>query len=96
MEALADWQCVALPKQEYSAAQKREADKNSGCWRSTKRQPDTSIHYCGMTVENMHPRLFPEKNCLRSIMKSLVWDISDQYSDDLYRYLRSKGYEERS
>ena len=39
--------------------------KNSGCWRSTKRQPDTSIHYCGMTVENMHSLISRKENCLR-------------------------------
>lgn len=63
MEALADRAGVALPKQEYSAAQKREADKNNGCWRSTKRQPDTSIHYCGMTMENTHSLIFRKENC---------------------------------
>lgn len=65
MEALADRAGVALPKQEYSAAQKREADKNSGCWRSTKRQLDTSIHYCGMIMENTHSPIFRKENCLR-------------------------------
>mgnify|MGYP000576873482 FL=1 len=39
--------------------------KNSGCWRSTKRQPDIFIHYCGMTVENMHSLISRKENCLR-------------------------------
>ena len=49
--------------------------KNSGCWRSTKRQPDIFIHYCGMTVENMHSLISRKENCLRRPWKSLVWDI---------------------
>ena len=65
MEALADRAGVALPKQEYSPHRRERQIKNSGCWRSTKRQPDIFIHYCGMTVENMHSLISRKENCLR-------------------------------
>ena len=65
MEALADRAGVALPKQEILPHRRERQIKNSGCWRSTKRQPDIFIHYCGMTVENMHSLISRKENCLR-------------------------------
>ena len=67
MEALADRAGVELPKQEYTSAQRQEADKRA--------------------------RLL-EINKEAETMQKFGLGYSDQYSDDLYRYLRKKGYED--
>lgn len=65
MEALADRQVLPCQSRNILPHRRERQIKNSGCWRSTKRQPDIFIHYCGMTVENMHSLISRKENCLR-------------------------------
>lgn len=65
MEALADRRVLPCPSRNILPHRRERQIKNSGCWRSTKRQPDIFIHYCGMTVENMHSLISRKENCLR-------------------------------
>lgn len=65
MEALADRRVLPCQSRNILPHRRERQIKNSGCWRSTKRQPDIFIHYCGMTVENMHSLISRKENCLR-------------------------------
>ena len=94
MEALADRAGVALPKQEYSAAQKREADKKQRLLEINKE----AARYFYTLLRNDHGKhalaYFQKRELSEETMKKFGLGYSDQYSDDLYRYLRSKGYED--
>lgn len=94
MEALADRAGVALPKQEYSAVQKREADKKQRLLEINKE----AARYFYTLLRNDHGKhalaYFQKRELSGETMKKFGLGYSDQYSDDLYRYLRSKGYED--
>ena len=94
MEALADRAGVALPKQEYSAAQKREADKKQRLLEINKE----AARYFYTLLRNDRGKhalaYFQKRELSEETMKKFGLGYSDQYSDDLYRYLRSKGYED--
>lgn len=94
MEALADRSGVALPKQEYSAAQKREADKKQRLLEINKE----AARYFYTLLRNDRGKhalaYFQKRELSEETMKKFGLGYSDQYSDDLYRYLRSKGYED--
>ena len=94
MEALADRVGVALPKQEYTKEQKREADKKQRLLDINKE----AARYFYMLLRNDRGKnalaYFKKRELSDETMKKFGLGYSDQYSDDLYRYLRSKGYEE--
>lgn len=94
MEALADRAGVALPKQEYSAVQKREADKKQRLLEINKE----AARYFYTLLRNDRGKhalaYFQKRELSEETMKKFGLGYSDQYSDDLYRYLRSKGYED--
>lgn len=94
MEALADRAGVALPQQEYTKEQKREADKKQRLLDINKE----AARYFYMLLRNDRGRnalaYFKKRELTDETMKKFGLGYSDQYSDDLYRYLRSKGYED--
>lgn len=94
MEALAERAGVALPKQEYSATQKREADKKQRLLEINKE----AARYFYTLLRNDRGKhalaYFQKRELSEETMKKFGLGYSDQYSDDLYRYLRSKGYED--
>mgnify|MGYP004600051701 FL=1 len=94
MEALADRAGVALPKQEYTKEQKREADKKQRLLDINKE----AARYFYMLLRNDRGKnalaYFKKRELSDETMKKFGLGYSDQYSDDLYRYLRSKGYED--
>ena len=94
MEALADRAGVALPKQEYSAAQKREADKKQRLLEINKE----AARYFYTLLRNDRGKhalaYFQKRELSEETMKKFGLGYSDQYSDDLYRYLRKKGYDD--
>lgn len=94
MEALADRVGVALPQQEYTKEQKREADKKQRLLDINKE----AARYFYMLLRNDRGRnalaYFKKRELTDETMKKFGLGYSDQYSDDLYRYLRSKGYED--
>ena len=94
MEALADRAGVALPKQEYTQAQKREADKKQRLLAINKE----AARYFYMLLRNDRGKhaltYFQKRGLSEETMKKFGLGYSDQYSDDLYRYLRAKGYED--
>ena len=94
MQTLADKVGVELPKQEMTAAQKKEADKRARLLEINKE----AAKYFYTLLRN--PRgekaytYFKNRQLSDGIMQKFGLGYSDQYSDDLYRYLRSKGYED--
>ncbi len=85
---------LPCPKQEYSAAQKREADKKQRLLEINKE----AARYFYTLLRNDRGKhalaYFQKRELSEETMKKFGLGYSDQYSDDLYRYLRSKGYED--
>lgn len=94
MEALADRSGVTLPKQEYSAAQRREADKKQRILEINKE----AARYFYTLLRNGRGKhalaYFRKRELSDETMQKFGLGYSDQYSDDLYRYLKAKGYED--
>ena len=94
MQTLADKVGVDLPKQEMSAAQKQEADKRARLLEINKE----AAKYFYTLLRNQRGQkayqYFKNRELSDETMQKFGLGYSDQYSDDLYRYLRSKGYED--
>ena len=94
MQTLADKVGIELPKQELSAAQKREADRRALLLQINK---EAAKYFYSLL---RHPRgqkaynYFKNRALSDETMQKFGLGYSDQYSDDLYRYLKSKGYED--
>lgn len=94
MQVLADRVGIELPRQEMSAAQKKEADRRTlllGIQKEAAkyfytllRSPRGKRAYDYFTGRKLTPET----------MQKFGLGYSDQYSDDLYRYLKKKGYED--
>lgn len=94
MQTLADKVGVELPKQEMSAAQKKEADKRARLLEINKE----AAKYFYTLLRNQRGQkayqYFKNRELTDETMQKFGLGYSDQYSDDLYRYLRSKGYDD--
>lgn len=94
MQVLADRVGIDLPKQELSAAQKREADRRVQLLEIQKE----AAKYFYMLLRN--PRgeralqYFKDRGLSDETIQKFGLGYSDQYSDDLYKYLRKKGYQD--
>ncbi len=94
MEALAERSGVTLPKQEYSAGQRREAERRA---RLLEINREAAKYYYAMLWNKRGERAlsyFRDRGLGDETIKKFGLGYSDQYSDDLYRYLRAKGYED--
>lgn len=94
METLAERAGVELPKQELTSAQRREADERARLLEINKE----AAKYFYMLLRNNRGtkaiEYFRKRELSDETMKKFGLGYSDQYSDDLYRYLRAKGYED--
>lgn len=94
LQELADRAGVALPKQETSAEAKRQADKRS---RLLEIQKEAAKYYYAL-LRNPRGKLayeyFRKRELSDETMRKFGLGYSDKYSDDLYRYLSSKGYDD--
>lgn len=94
MEALAERAGVELPKQEFSAAQRKEADKRARLLEINKE----AAKYFFMLLRGDRGKnalsYFKKRELSDETIKKFGLGYSDQYSDDLYRYLKSRGYED--
>lgn len=92
MEQLAQRAGIELPKQEMSAQAKREADKRQILLEINK----TAAKYYYMLLRNERGRqaleYFRKRELSDETMQKFGLGYSDKYSDDLYRYLKQKGY----
>ena len=94
MQTLADKVGIELPKQELTAAQRKEADKRARLLEINKE----AAKYFYTLLRNPRGQrayqYFKNRQLSDEIMQKFGLGYSDQYSDDLYRYLKSKGYED--
>ena len=94
MQALADRAGIDLPKQELSGVAKRESDKRSRLLEINKEAG--KYYYTLLRSERGAQALsyFRKRELSDATMQKFGLGYSDKYSDDLYRYLKSKGYED--
>lgn len=94
MDALAERAGVELPKQEYNAAQRQEADRRARLLEINKEA--AKYFYTLLRNERGKSALFyfRKRELSNETMKKFGLGYSDQYSDDLYRYLKSRGYDD--
>ena len=94
LQELADRTGVELPKQEVSAEAKKQADKRS---RLLEVQKEAAKYFYAL-LRNPRGRqayeYFRKRELSDETMRKFGLGYSDKYSDDLYRYLKSKGYED--
>lgn len=94
METLADRAGVTLPKYEMTAQQKKEADKKQRLLDINKE----AAKYFYTLLRNERGRhahsYFQKRGLSEDTMRKFGLGYSDQYSNDLYQYLRKKGYED--
>ncbi len=92
VEALADRAGINLPKQEISEQAKRESDYRSKLFEVNRE----AGRYYYMLLRSSHGThaldYFRKRELTDETMKKFGLGYSDKYSDDLYRYLKSKGY----
>lgn len=94
LQELADRAGVELPKQEPSAEAKKQADRRT---RLLEVQKEAAKYYYAL-LRNPRGRqayeYFRNRELSDETMRRFGLGYSDKYSDDLYRYLKSKGYED--
>lgn len=94
MQSLADRVGVELPQQEMTTAQKREADKRTKLLEINKEAAKYFYRLLRSPRGNRAHDYFKNRALSDETMQKFGLGYSDQYSDDLYRYLRSKGYDD--
>ena len=94
MQTLADRVGIDLPKQEMTDAQKREADKRTRLLEINKE----AAKYFYTLLRNPRGKkayeYFKGRQLSDETMQKFGLGYSDQYSDDLYRFLKQKGYDD--
>ena len=94
MQSLADRVGIELPKQEMTSAQRREADRRARLLEINKE----AAKYFYMLLRSPRGQkayqYFKKRELSDETMQKFGLGYSDQYSDDLYRYLRKKGYDD--
>ncbi len=94
MQSLAERVGVELPVQEYSPQMKQEADRRQRLLEVNKE----AGKYYYMLLRSEHGQhameYFKKRELTDETMRKFGLGYSDKFSDDLYRYLRNKGYED--
>ena len=94
MQELADRVGIELPKQELTSVQRREADRRTQLLEINKE----AAKYFYMLLRGPRGQkaheYFKKRELSDETMQKFGLGYSDQYSDDLYKYLKSKGYSE--
>lgn len=94
MQTLADRAGVDLPKQEMSEAQKKEADRRTRLLEINKEAAKYFYTLLRSPRGERALEYFKKRELSEETMQKFGLGYSDQYSDDLYRYLRKKGYDD--
>ena len=94
MEVLADRAGVTLPKYEMTAQQKREVDKKQRLLEINKEAAKYFYTLLRSDRGKLAYSYFSKRQLSDETMRKFGLGYSDQYSDDLYRYLRKKGYDD--
>ena len=94
MEVLADRAGIALPKQEMTHEQKAASDRRS---RLLEVNREAAKYFYSLLHSKRGERAlqyFKDRQLSNETMQKFGLGYADQYSNDLYRYLRQKGYED--
>lgn len=94
LEVLANRIGVQLPKQELSAEQRRASDRKARLLEVNK---EAAKYFYGLLRSDRGKRAhayFLERGLSEDTLRKFGLGYSDKYADDLYRYLRAKGYED--
>ncbi len=92
MQALADRAGIRLPEQEQTAAEQREADYRSKLM-EVNREAGKYYYMLLRNARGTHAyEYFRGRQLTDETMQKFGLGYADKYSDDLYGYLKSKGY----
>ncbi len=92
MQSLADRAGITLPKQEMSAKQKQEADRRT---RLLEMNKAAARYYYALLRDAQGTQALnylKKRELSNETMQKFGLGYSSKYSDDLYRYLKKKGY----
>lgn len=90
---LADRASIALPEKEYSSEVKREADLKSRIYEVNKAAANYYYYQLRKEQGKKAYEYLKNRELSDETMKQFGLGYSNIYSDDLYRYLKSKGYD---
>ncbi len=94
MQSLADRVGIELPQQEMTSAQRREADRRTRLLEINKEAAKYFYTLLRSLRGQKAYQYFKKRELSDETMQKFGLGYSDQYSDDLYRYLRKKGYDD--
>ena len=94
MQSLADRVGIELPQQEMTSAQRREADRRTRLLEINKEAAKYFYTLLRSPRGKKAYQYFKKRELSDETMQKFGLGYSDQYSDDLYRYLRKKGYDD--
>lgn len=94
MQSLADRVGIELPRQEMTSAQKKAADERARILEINKEAAKYFYTLLRSPRGQKAHEYFKNRELSEETMQKFGLGYSDQYSDDLYRYLRGKGYED--
>lgn len=92
MEALADRAGIELPKQEMTSEARREADKRNILFEINKEAAKYFYSLLRSEKGKLAYQYFTKRELSPETMQKFGLGYSDKYSNDLYQYLRKKGY----
>ena len=94
MQSLADRVGIELPQQEMTSAQRREADRRTRLLGINKEAAKYFYTLLRSPRGQKAYQYFKKRELSDETMQKFGLGYSNQYSDDLYRYLRKKGYDD--
>ena len=94
MQVLAERAGVSLPQQEMTSEQRKAADRKSRLLEVNKEAAKYFYSLLRSPRGRRAYEYFKKRELSDETMQKFGLGYSDQYSDDLYRYLRKKGYED--
>lgn len=94
MQSLADRVGIELPQQEMTSAQRREADRRTRLLEINKEAAKYFYTLLRSPRGQKAYQYFKKRELSDETLQKFGLGYSDQYSDDLYRYLRKKGYDD--
>lgn len=94
LEVLANRIGIELPKQEMTAEQRKASDKRARLLEVNKEAAKYFYTLLRSERGTRAHEYFRNRRLSEETIKKFGLGYSDKYSDDLYRYLRSKGYED--
>lgn len=94
MQSLADRVGIELPQQEMTSAQRREADRRTRLLEINKEAAKYFYTLLRSPRGQKAYQYFKKRELSDETMQKFGLGYSDQYSDDLYRYLRKKRYDD--